>query len=280
MYLKMFNSFRVILLLLILTSSSCTDTVKINLPSTTPILAVDGSITDKTAADTIFLYKTQNYFNNNPNLVISGAVLRIDADNGQTENLIEVQPGKYVISTIRAQKGVTYTLSINYLSQQYSASTLCARSSPRIDSIRFLYLEKGLRVDTTGLYTVLYGQELPGPGDHVRFVLYRNGKLANRAADLNILDDRLIDGKYLKKLQVLQRSPFKRGDVVELQALSLSQAYYDFYTDLRTELINGGIFSKTPVNVRTNIINLNTKGSQATGYFGSSLVTQISSLAY
>lgn len=280
MQLKLLNSSKIILVLLILSSSSCTDTVKINLPSAIPVLAVDGSITDRGTPDTVFLYKTQNYFNNNPNQVLSGAVLRIDADNGQTENLIETQPGKYIISTVRAQKGVTYTLTINYLNQQYSASTLCARSSPRIDSIRFLYLERGLRVDTTGLYTVLYGQELPGPGDHVRFVLYRNGKLANRASDLNIIDDRLIDGKYLSKLQVLQRSPFKRGDVVELQALSLSQAYYDFYTDLRTELNNGGIFSKTPVNVRTNIINLNATGSQATGYFGSSLVTHISSLAY
>lgn len=230
--------------------------------------------------DTVYLFKTQNYFNSNPNPAVSGAQLRLDADNGQTENLIEAQPGKYVISKLRAQNGVTYSLSINYLNMQFNASTLCARSSPRIDSIRFLYLEKGLRVDTSGLYTVLYGQELPGLGDHVRFILYRNGKPANRAADLNILDDKFIDGKYLQKLQVFQRSPFKRGDIVQLQAWSLSLGSYDFYDDLRTQLNNGGIFSKTPVNVRTNIINSNTNGSLATGYFGSSLVTQMSSLAY
>lgn len=276
----MFFFFRILIVVLLMSLGACTDTVKINLPSTIPVLAVDGWITDQSMPDTVFLYKTQNYFNSNPNPAVSGAQLRLDGDNGQTENLIEAQPGKYVISKLRAQKGVTYSLSINYLNQQFNASTLCARSSPRIDSIRFLYLEKGLRVDTTGLYTVLYGQELPGLGDHVRFILYRNGKPANRAADLNILDDKFIDGKYLEKLQVLQRSPFKRGDTVQLQAWSLSLESYDFYADLRTQLNNGGIFSKTPVNVRTNIVNSNTNGSQATGYFGSSLVTQMSSLAY
>lgn len=268
------------LLTLLTILSGCTDVVKITLPDSTPVLAVDGWITDRIRPDTVYLYKTQNYFNNNPNQVISGASLRLDADNGQSEILKEMQPGKYVIRGMRAQQGVTYTLGISYLSQKFTASTLVARSSPRIDSIRFLFLEKGLRVDTSGLYTVLYGQELPGLGDHVKFNLYKNGRPANKPSDLNIIDDRFIDGKYIQKLQLIQRSPFKRGDTIQVQAWSLSAASYDFYADLRTQLNNGGIFSKTPVNVRTNVTNTDSNGQQATGYFGSSLVTQISSLAY
>ncbi len=260
--------------------NACTDVVKIALPSTAPVLSVDGWLTDRAQPDTILLTQTQNYFNSNPNPVVSGAVLNLTSSDGQNEALKELVAGKYVISATRARAGITYTLNISYLTQQYTGTTLVARSSPRLDSIRFLYQQKGLRVDTSGLYTALYGQELKGPGDHVRFILYRNGRLANRVTDLNVLSDQAIDGQYLSKFQVEQRSPFLPGDFITLQAWSLSPDSYGFYTDLETQLNNGGIFSKTPVNVRCNLHNVNARGTAITGYFGSSLVTSLSSAAY
>lgn len=269
-------SFRSLLFLSLALLTGCTDKVTIQLRSTSPVLALSGWITNKAGADTIFLTSTQNYFETDPNAYISGATMKLKADNGQSEFLKEIQPGKFLISKLRARAGLTYSLTVNYLNDTYTASTLIARSSPRLDSLQFLYKLKGLRIDTAGYYTYLYAQELPGTGDAVRLILYKNGKPANNATDLNILNDRFIDGKYLVQYALQQRTPLVAGDFVRLEAWSLSAENYNFYADLRIQLDNGGIFSRTPVNVRTNLVHSAGSGKAMTGYFGGSLVSSLS----
>ncbi len=256
--------------------AACTDKVVIKLNSTPPVLALAGWITNKVAADTITLSSTQNYFDTSPNAGIQGAHMRIADNMGESEQLSEARPGKFLISKLRARAGLIYTLTVSYLGDTYTASTLIARSSPRLDSLQFVYKQKGLRIDTAGYYTYLYARELAGMGDAVRFILYKNGLPANTPSELNILNDKFIDGRYLTQFQLQQRSPFRAGDLIYLEAWSLNPDSYKFYSDLRTQLDNGGIFSRTPVNVRTNFVHAAGSGKPMTGYFGGSLVTSLS----
>lgn len=257
---------------------SCQDTVKVSVPSTAPVLAVDGWITDRSGGDTITLYKTQTYFDNSRNNVVTGALLSVSSGS-KNEDLKEVLPGKYRVRRIRATQGANITLHINTSGSRYEATTQIARTSPVLDSVKFQYQAKSPIFDTAGYYVYLFGQEIPGIGDYVQIKFYINGVLQNFKEDLNVLSDQFTNGKYLNGFRIAQRSPFKRDQKVWVETWSLSADDYNFYADIRTQINNQGIFSRTPVNVRTNLIALG--GAPAvTGYFGGSLVHRYSTTVY
>ena len=81
---------------------------------------------------------------------------------------------------------------------------------------------------------------------------------------IGVTDDRIVDGTYLNGIWVLflREDEVVVGDEVTLATISISEDYYRYLTEARTELFpKNPLFSGPPANVRSNISN------GALGYF-------------
>lgn len=245
------------------------DLSSVKLRPGTPVLNVDGWITDRPGGDTIRLTTSADFFNQNATPVVRGAALRLTDNHEGVEELAEVSPGRYVISQLRATQGYTYKLQIQTDGETYTASSSVARISPVIDSLTFVYRTDK---DSVGYRVRIWGQELAGTGDACRIFIYRNNNLQNVPDDLNIYNDDNVEGNYIKGLEMNSSAGFKKGDVIRVEEWSLDPAAYNFYNQLKTQINNGGLFSAIPANIPSNVVNTNPASAKvATGYFGASL---------
>ena len=223
--------------------------VSLNVPQGAPLLAVDGAITDQAGPYVVRLTTTGPYFDAQAAPPVTGAQLTLRTADGPPETLREQRPGEYVTSgALRGRVGGRYTLTIATGGEQYVAETEIRRALP-IDSLRAEYRpQNGLAA--AGYYLLYYGQEPAGPGDFYRFKVLQNGVLRNRPADLIIRADELVDGNYLRGLEISadpdDKVFFAAGDRVRVQVLALPADYYYFLNETATQLNNGGLFASPP----------------------------------
>ncbi|MBD2767973.1 DUF4249 domain-containing protein [Hymenobacter sp. BT664] len=246
--------------------SSCLDVVPLDVPKATPLLSVDGQITDQGTPAAVTLSLTQPYFNDAPPPPVTGATLTLEDDQGRRDVLVEELPGYYRGSgTVLGRIGGRYTLTIVTDGQTYRAETEIRRT-PSIDRIEIQFKEKQTDYDE-GYYAFYYGPELPGVGDYYRFRIYKNGVLFNKPGDLIVSSDELVDGRYIGELR-LNDKPLVRGDRIDVELLSIPRDYYYFLNEMVTQINNVGLFATSPANVRTNVRNTQAgSGKTAVGYF-------------
>lgn len=255
------------LILSILTISllaSCEDVIEINLPQGKTLLAVDGGITTLNRPDTVRLTLTAPYFENKPATAVIEASLTISDNEGNKETLRQVSNGNYIIN-MRGKVGNTYTLTIKYKGEEYEAVTQVKRIST-IDSLAVRF-EKPSEAQKEGYYVYLFVPEPAGEGDYYRFRVYKNDTLSNRPEDLSISYDKLVDGNRIDNLQI-NFKPYQKNDRIKVEIIAITEDHFQFYTEMRAQINNGGLNALPPANVRTNIFNKNPKGTQAVGYFG------------
>jgi hypothetical protein len=61
---------------------------------------------------------------------------------------------------------------------------------------------------------------------------------------------------------------------VKVELLSITEAHFDFWTQLRQELNNAGLFARPAARIPSNINNVNANSTkQASGWFGTSAVS-------
>jgi hypothetical protein len=58
--------------------------------------------------------------------------------------------------------------------------------------------------------------------------------------------------------------------------LSITEAHFDFWLQLRTELNNAGLFATPASRISTNVLNINSSSTKkASGWFGTSAVSSM-----
>ncbi|TGE26229.1 DUF4249 domain-containing protein [Hymenobacter metallicola] len=255
----------------LLSLSSCIDVVPVEIPEGKPLLAVEGEITDQPGPYYVTLTKTAPYFDEAELPRVTGAVLTLQDSEGHLETLREVSPGRYATSTLRGKIGNQYVLTIKAEGEEYRAETEIRRT-PEIDSIRAEFRAKSPTEDE-GYYILYYGKETPGVGDYYRFKVIHNGRLLNQPNDLIVTNDEMVDGNYINGVELTDEEgaggvPFKKGDKVRVEALSIPRDYFYFLNEMATQINNVGLFATPPANVRTNVRNVQ-PGSEkaAVGYF-------------
>ena len=255
------------LALLSLPLTSCEDVIDLDLPQRPPLLAVEGAITDQPGPYVVKLALTAPYFREGPLPPVTGAVLTLaeDGAGGSTETLRERSPGEYVTSQLRGQIGRQYTLTIQTEGQTYRAQTEIRRTMA-IDSLGQKYIDVTRGPDSVGYQVQFYARELPGPGDSYRYKVYRNGLLWDQPADLLVVTDDLLDGRYLAG--PLDGHSYQPGQRVRVEINSITDDYKLFLQQVATQTNNRGLFAPPPANARTNVRNLEAGSARvAVGYF-------------
>jgi hypothetical protein len=253
--------------------SACEDDLSsVPLRSGTPVLNVDGWITNREGSDTIKLTKTMDFFDRSAAPAVTGAAVTLADDHEHTEQLEEVRPGVFAIRQLRAVLNYRYTLTVRAEGETYTATTSVSRLSPVIASLSFRYYPEGGDHDSIGYRVKIWGHELAGRGDALRILISRNGVLQHMTGDLNIYNDDNVEGNYIRGLEMNSYTGYDTGDRITVEQWSLDPDAYDFWNQLKIQVDNGGLFAPVPANVPTNVQNVNPASAKvATGYFGASL---------
>jgi Domain of unknown function (DUF4249) len=279
-------------LILSLTLMSCEDVIQLDVPKTDPYLVVDGSITNVAGEQVIKLSKSQDLLSLSTVDGVKNATVKVTDDLGKIYEFKDLKNvGKYVWTPskptdIMGVIGRTYTLEITAEGESYKAVSKLNRV-PKIDSIVYKFDDANIRQQGTGKpdkgYDAnFYATDLKGVGDCYRVKIYKNDTLKNSADNIVIAYDAIGnkspigDGlAFIRPLRRLANTElYRENDRVKVELLSITEAHFDFWTQLRQELNNAGLFARPAARIPSNINNVNANSTkQASGWFGTSAVS-------
>ncbi|MDP3445948.1 MAG: DUF4249 domain-containing protein [Ignavibacteria bacterium] len=275
MILNQLKKFSLPVFALFVLLNACTEPYDITLDETYTRLVVDGTISSDTSAKWVRLTTSTSYFYNQEPPAISEAIVYLD-DGIQKIQLTEdsQKPGFYgTPEDYFGIPGSTYSLEINLKEKigekdKFTAETLMPNTEYTVDSIVLSY-EAGFDFYLIELYALD-----PPTKDYYKFDALINGKIITDTASRSLVtDDLFYNGNNTNGLGVmfLRSNEVIPGDTITLLMAAISEDYYNFFNELRTE--SGGsnpIFSGPPANIRSNI------QEGGLGYFSASKSLEIS----
>ncbi|MTI30829.1 DUF4249 domain-containing protein, partial [Xanthovirga aplysinae] len=263
-----------LLFLFVLMFSACEDVVDLHLPQGESRLVVEGIITNLAPPYQVKLSRMISYDAGDGNPPEVGAEVSITDDLGNTILLEEKVDGVYetIENSMQGQIGRTYTLHIiTDEGEEYESKPELLKEVPAIESINYTYQEAG-GFSEEGYVIDIVTSLQKGDRRFFRWKLYQNDHLFNDPFDINIADDRLVEGKEEIKLD-FPFWVFQIGDTAKVEQASLSEAAYDFWFQMREQTNGGGPFSTPPAPIQGNIHNVENSNDYALGFFGASAIS-------
>lgn len=253
------------LIVLSILFSSCEKVIDINYNSQNSQLIVEGNITDQTGPYFVKLTQTVNFDEPNSFPQVSGALVTISDETGNTETLAETAPGVYATSAIQGTPGRTYMLQVMANGKKYTAYSKMP-ASVAIDKI--MAVNQVLPMGNKKVVNV----KLLDPAGITNF--YRFVKIINNKIQSSIYTESDIkqDGKSLNIALLNKKqseSDMKTGDTLTIVLQSIDEPVYNYFRTLLQLNGGGGLInqSTSPANPVSNISN------GALGYFNACAVT-------
>lgn len=248
-----------------LSGTSCVDEIELDLdPEQYSRLIVHATVTDTDSAQTVILKKTIPYDKNEPNPPATGADVSIKVGE-VLYDLPEVSPGYYESNEFKGEVGQSYTLSILYEDEIYTATSTMYEKF-ETDSIRFKKFPYGIPEDMPHYEILIYGQDPPDPEQVYLFKYSVNGVWVDTLYNWSIYTDVFNNGEYLdgESVGIIE----SKADSLEVQvkAMSISEEYLWFINDAIMNYMPNMFFSPPKANVKGNISN------GAFGFFQASAV--------
>lgn len=273
---------------------SCEDVIQLDIPKTDPFLVVDGSITNIPGEQVIKLSKSQDLLSLSNVEGFKNATVKVTDDLGKIYEFKDVKNnGKYVWTPAKPTDilgvvGRTYTLEINAEGEKYTAISKLNRV-PKIDSIVYKLEDANVRQQGTGKPSKgydaqFYAVDLKGVGDCYRVKIYKNDSLKSAVENIVIAYDAIGNkspiGDGLAFILPIRRLAntelYRENDKIRVELLSITEAHFDFWLQLRQELNNAGLFARPAARIPSNISNVNKSSTkEASGWFGTSAVSSM-----
>ncbi len=250
--LKLILTQFIFLLLLFMGLTSCQKVINIDLNSVSPQVVIEGNITDQPGHDTIIITQTVNFSQSNAFPAVTGAVVTISDNSGNTEMLTEAKPGKYVTSVIHGIPGRTYSLSVTANGKTYT-STSAMPAPVNIDTLISKQEGFGHQISWSARFVDPVGKN----NYYALFLKIKNVVQPNFSSS----DDHLRDGDTIDmRIPIPRDLTLNPGDTVDVILESIDRNVREYFRLLR-QLNRSGIMSAPPANPVNNI----TGG--ALGYF-------------
>lgn len=287
-----------VLLLSVLLISACETVIDPDLQFAEPVLVVDAWITNKPEPQVVKLMKTQPYLENSLPPGVTGATVTIQDSNGviytfEESNEAGVYTWTPASGEVFGETGLSYTLMITVAGDSYTATTTMGRVPP-IDSLTF-QVQEGNQFVTDLYLAEFWATDPQEPGDTYWIKTYKNGVLLNKPSEINLAYDagfsrgsnfsgiafiapiRTAINPFDQDANDNLLSPYVVGDSLFVEIHSLSEASFDFMTQVVVQTDRPGGFSElfaTPLaNVSTNIKPVSPSGKKAVGFFNVAAVS-------
>jgi Domain of unknown function (DUF4249) len=284
--------------------TACIQEVDLPIRIETPVLVVDGLITDEAAPQVVRLSYSGIYSGSNKineDQAVSGARVIITDDRGGRTQLEPTfdDPGSYRSTGIQlvGQVGRTYTLTVELPNGDvYQSTPEKMAPAPAIEKIYSEFTEAGSGNQRFGYNVFLDTKDPKGEQNYYRWQAngfrqrqatgVRNplsGILENvtcweyfKRDNVDIETDADIDGNTIQKRNMVFSPAYVNTPIlIEVSQYSLSREVYQFWRRMNDQLTRtGSIFDPLPSSVEGNVSLKNNPNQLALGYFGASSVSR------
>lgn len=212
-------------LLIVISLSGCEKVIDLNLTTTSPLIVVDGQVTNSTAiGSTVNLSYSQKVVSDNNSIPVIGANVSIQEDSGSIYTLTEVSNGVYKNASLVGITGKTYHLKVIT-----NGVTLTSSSTmPVTVNLDSLVVENFPNFNKTVKVITPYYNDPIGYGNNYILTLYKNGRLIK---DAFAFDDLFIDGKKVSFPLIYSRKndELKSGDLVDVVMNCIDHKNYKYW---------------------------------------------------
>lgn len=231
--------------------TSCEKEIELDLKSVEPKIVIEGRIVKDSIAK-ISITKTKDFYEDNNFPPVSGAIVTVSDDKGNSEVLEQDKNGLYVSKSLRGKENITYYLNVKVEGNEYTSVS----KMPEL-----------VKIDTITMYPVpIFKYAMPmvhipdpaGIKNYYRSLLYLNGVRMDIGSETT--EDKLKDGTMIERILPVaddekeNRRKIEKGDTVLIELQTIDKGAYDFFDSL-------GMMDATENNPTTNI------GGGALGYF-------------
>lgn len=244
--------------------TSCEKVIDIDLNAKAPQIIIEGNVTDQTGPYTVKLAQTVNYDEANTFPTISGAMVSISDNVGNSETLTETSLGIYSTTTLQGNVGRIYTLKVIAKDKEYNA-TSTINSPVNIDTLKIVNQKLPMGNKKT-VYVEF--KDTPGIANYYRFIKIINNETQ---PTIYVAEDLTQDGNAMS-IGLIDKenneAKIKSGDTVTVILQSLDENTYNYFKTLK-QLNSGSLMnqSSSPANPLSNINN------DALGYFNACSIT-------
>lgn len=261
--------------LIIITSFalSCEKVVEVDLDTAPPKLVVDASIQwvkgTSGSEQKIKLTTTAPYYNTSVP-VVSGATVFITNSTNEIFDFPETgNTGEYLCTNFQPVIGETYTLTVVYNGQTFTATETLTEVPDIEDTI-----EQNNEGGFTGneIEIKFFYQDNAAEDNFYMIGFKPNDK---PFPDYDVLEDRFFQGNQMFGLY--SNEDLKAGDLINIKLYGISRQYYNYMNVLLSVAgSNGGSpFQSPPATVRGNVVNQANENNFALGYFNLSQVDTV-----
>ncbi len=285
-------SYLFLLLFFAILLEGCDDIIHPTLQSADPVYIVDAFINNKLDTQVVRLTYSQPYLEQQLPPGVSGAIVTIADNEGNTFAFLEnaSRKGDYIwvpSGTGFGKVGNHYTLNVKINLESFISRSKMGRV-PVIDSITFRNGDRN-----SGNVDFNLGQfwaiDPAGPGDTYWIKAFKNGVLLSKPQEMNLAYDAAFSkGSNFDGFTFIQPirnginpfdtdandrpiSPYQPGDSVYVEIHSLTEASFNFLTQVAIETNRPGgfseLFARPLANVSSNIFNENLQGAKVQGFF-------------
>ena len=254
-----------VLLIIIGLLNSCTDVIDVDVPNGGVRLVVDASINWQKGTSgetqTINLRESTSYFNNNPDVPVTGALVTVTKENDGLIFMFDDQNnGSYTATDFVPELNASYTLEILYNGNSYTATeTLIA--APDINRIEQTI--EGSDDDSEIQLQIFFDD----PADIENYYLGEFTPSNLPLPALAVISDEFTDGN--ENFIENDNDNYVAGVAVNINVYGISRRHYDYLNILiqQSGSEEEGPFPTTPVQLKGNCINVNDSSEEVLGYF-------------
>ena len=260
---KIYSKYSIVILICVMgiLSPGCEDVITLDLVDVLPQIVIQGSITDEDGPYIVNISKSTDYFNPEANEKVENAIVIISDNKGNSENLVENEPGIYTTTNFETAYTKNYNIEVRPENKVYNASTTLV--TPLVlDSISY----KLENIFDEDFYEINgYFQDNTEKQDYAIIDVKQNGNILENPV---LYEDRLTNGNYINEVFLdLEAANLEEGiNTIEIIVRTIDADAYEYYKSLLGVLaINSesSPFSPTtPANPKSNLSN------NALGYFG------------
>jgi len=290
----MTNYLKYLLSLTLFSFLACDDQINPTLEDAPEALVVDAWLTNLPGVQTIWLIKSQPYFDNSKPPAVIGAAVKVTDSNNTEFVFTDNADGSYAWTPSANETfgtiGDDYALTIEFEGEIFTAQSKM-NPVPLVDSITF-HFEPEDAFSSGRFFAEFWSRDLLGPGDTYWIKAIKNGQLLNKPSEINIAYDAAFskggdsdsDNKpFIPPIRSGVNpsdeedngdaiSPYIDGDSLYVEIHSINEPAFDFLTQVAIQTDRPGgfgeLFAKPLSNVSTNITNQNANSETvALGFF-------------
>ncbi len=253
-------------LLLLVTASSCTKIIDVDLNSVDPKVIIEADITDQAVGYRVKITKSVNFSDANNFPAIKGAVVTISDNTGSTQMLTETSAGIYTLKDAKGVSGKTYFLKVVADGKTYSASS----TMPKAVDFKGVQIVENVKRPTSFDKSYTYFPIFFDPADEQNNYLFNIFNKGVKDKGFNrVFNDNVTNGLPNQR-PIVNASNFKVNakDTLNFEMYCIDKNAYDYYYTLN-QIADGTGSSATPANPISNI------SGGALGYFSAYTVRKV-----